>query len=79
MGNYFYISDSNMIWRHQHPKEIFAHYIYPRVQLLIHPMWWTATHMSLKEKWLTVLNYNRKAVIKHWKKRERTLKNISFE
>ena len=24
MGDYFYVSDSNMIWRHEHPEEIFS-------------------------------------------------------
>lgn len=79
MGDYFYVSDSNMVWRHQRPGEIFAHYVYPRIQLLIHPMWWTSEPMTLKEKWRNVLNYNRKAVIEHWSKRERTLKDISIE
>jgi hypothetical protein len=76
MGDYFYVSDSNMIWRQEHPEEIFARRLYSRVHLLIHPMWWTLEPISLEEKWLKVLDYNRKAVIDHWRKRERTLKDI---
>ena len=79
MADYFYISDSNMIWLHEHPEEILARRLYPRLHLLIHPMWWTSESMSLKEKWLRVLDKNRRAVIDHWRKRERTLKDISLE
>jgi hypothetical protein len=79
MKDYFYVSDSNMIWRHEHPEEIFAGHLYPRVHLLIHPMWWTPEPMSLKEKWLQVLNGNRKVIAEHWQSRERTLKDILIE
>jgi hypothetical protein len=76
MSDYFYVSDSNMIWLHEHPAEIFSRRLYPRLHLLIHPMWWTSEPVSLKEKWLRVLDHNRKIVIDHWRKRERTLKDI---
>jgi hypothetical protein len=79
MADYFYVSDSNMIWQHEHPEEIFARRLYPRLHLLIHPMWWTSESMSLKEKWLRVLDKNRRAVIDHWRKRERTLKDTLIE
>jgi len=79
MADYFYVSDSNMIWQHEHPAEIFSSRLYPRLQLLIHPMWWTLKSMSLKEKWLNVLDENRKIVVEHWQKRERTLKDILVE
>jgi hypothetical protein len=39
-------------------------------------MWWTSKPMSLEQKWLEVLEYNRKTVIDHWRKRERTLRDI---
>jgi hypothetical protein len=76
MGDYFYVSDTNMIWRQEHPEEIFTRRLYPRVHLLIHPMWWTLEPISLEEKWLKVLDYNRKTVIDHWRERERTLKGV---
>ena len=78
MSDYFYVSDSNMIWLHEHPAEIFSRRLYPRLHLLIHPMWWTPEPMSLEEKWLKVLDHVRKIVIDHWRKRERTLKDISL-
>jgi hypothetical protein len=76
LGNYFYVSDSNMIWQHEHPNEIFSNHIYPRLHLLIHPMWWTTKPMSPKNKWLHVLDGNREVVVKHWQMRERTLRKI---
>lgn len=79
MRDYFYISDTNMIWKHEHPKEVFQHKIYPRLQLLTHPIWWTENPISLKEKWLNVLNYNNRQLVEHWKKRERSLEKIDFE
>lgn len=78
MADYFYVSDSNMIWQHEHPAEIFSRRLYPRLHLLIHPMWWTVEPVSLEEKWLKVLDHNRKIVIDHWRRRERTLKDISL-
>jgi hypothetical protein len=35
-----YISDSNKIWKNEHPFDVFRNSIYEKVQLLIHPMWW---------------------------------------
>lgn len=79
MRDYFYISDTNMIWKHEHPKEVFQYRIYPRLQLLTHPIWWTEKPQSLKEKWLNVLNYNNQQLVGHWKQRERSLQEIDFE
>ena len=78
MKDYCYISDSNMTWKHENPGEIFTRRIYSRLQLLIHPMWWTNESMSLKEKWLDVLKTNTNVVTKHWEQRERTLRNTSL-
>lgn len=79
MGPYFYVSDTNMQWRHEHPAEIFARKLYPRLQLLVHPIWWTASPRTLRQKWLDVLRGNNRAVIDHWQKRERTLSGIHLE
>jgi hypothetical protein len=73
---YFYVSDTNMTWRHEHPTEIFARGLYERLQLLIHPMWWTPKPLEMLEKWSTVLRTNRQAIIDHWRLRERTLANV---
>lgn len=78
MGDYFYVSDTNMQWRHEHPLEIFARAIYPRLQLLMHPMWWTAKGLDVRDKWTAVLDANREHLVRHWKMRERTLERIDL-
>jgi len=76
MAPYFYVSDTNMTWRHEHPTEIFSRGLYERLQLLIHPMWWTPGPLETLEKWRSVLRNNQRAVIDHWRSRERTLANL---
>lgn len=78
MAPYYYISDTNMIWRHEHPLDIFSNALHMRLQLLIHPMWWTRANMSMIYKWRRVLQVNEGAVISHWKLRERTLNEIDL-
>lgn len=79
MGQYFYVSDTNMHWRHEHPEEIFKYHLYPKLHLLIHPMWWTEHDMVVHQKWLNVLRENRDAVIDHWALRERSLEGIDLK
>jgi len=76
---YFYVSDTNMIWRHEHPVDIFLRKIYPRLQLLTHPIWWTHVPQATLDKWRNVLRTNQKAVIEHWQSRERTLAGASLD
>ena len=78
MRLYVYVSDTNMKWQHEHPIEIFSRVIYRRLQLLIHPMWWTKSKLNTREKWHAVLDGNRKAVLSHWAERERTLNGINI-
>lgn len=78
MQDYFYVSDTNMNWRHEHPVEIFSKSLYPKLQLLIHPMWWTVEPMSLEGKWRYVLECNRSMLVSHWKERERTLRSVDI-
>ena len=75
---YFYVSDTNMSWLHEHPLDIFLNQIYPRLQLLIHPIWWTETLQGLEAKWKNVLDNNRRSVISHWSERERSLNGINL-
>lgn len=78
LGDYFYVSDTNMTWRHAHPVEIFSRGLHPRLQLLIHPMWWTSQPLPMLDKWRTVLEANQRAVVGHWQSRERTLQGIDL-
>lgn len=79
MGPYFYLSDTNMQWRSGHPADLFRSAEHARMQLLIHPMWWTAAPLEVRGKWTAVLDRNRAAVIDHWKARERTLAAIDLD
>jgi hypothetical protein len=78
MAPYFYVSDTNMTWRHEHPADIFARGLYERMQLLIHPMWWTPKPLETLDKWRRVLRNNQQAVVDHWRSRERTLANVNL-
>jgi hypothetical protein len=78
MVPYFYVSDTNMTWRHEHPVEIFSRGLHDRLQLLIHPMWWTSEPLETLDKWRQVLRNNQRAVIDHWQSRERTLANTDL-
>ncbi|MBS1635478.1 MAG: hypothetical protein JST26_06105 [Bacteroidetes bacterium] len=40
MKGIFYISDSNMVWKHLPAWDLFKSATENRIQLLIHPMWW---------------------------------------
>jgi peptidoglycan/xylan/chitin deacetylase (PgdA/CDA1 family) len=79
MNPYFYVSDTNMVWRHEHPSEIFSRGLRDRLQLLIHPMWWTPEPLSTVGKWRAVLRNNQQAVINHWLARERTLVGVDLD
>lgn len=39
-SGFHYISDSNRVWAKEHPTTVFEQKLYPKLQLLIHPMWW---------------------------------------
>lgn len=79
MGPYFYLADTNMQWRSGHPADLFRAGTHARMQLLIHPMWWTAEPTDVRGKWTAVLERNRAAVIDHWKARERTLATVNLD
>ncbi len=79
MAPYFYVSDTNMTWRHEHPIEIFSRGLYERLQLLIHPMWWTPEPLPTIGKWQAVLRNNQQAVLNHWLARERTLVGVDLD
>ena len=78
LKDYYYFSDTNMQWKSGHPEEVFSKIINPRLQLLIHPIWWTRQQESAKNKWQNVLDKNRKTIVEHWMKRERSLINVDL-
>lgn len=40
LDGFFYVSDSNKIWKVESPYDIFQKELYSKVHLLIHPLWW---------------------------------------
>jgi hypothetical protein len=55
MAGIYYLSDSNMIWKEGCPSELFGQRSYLRLQLLLHPEWWTSREINLDQKWLMIL------------------------
>jgi hypothetical protein len=51
MAGIHYISDTNMSWREACPSILLRERRYPRLQLLLHPMWWTEEAMDVGQKW----------------------------
>lgn len=58
MGKIFYSSDSNMTWKKGCPSKIFRSKKFSRIQLLVHPEWWTGKEMAIKQKWNHMLHHN---------------------
>lgn len=66
-----YISDSNKVWREQHPDIIFKNQIHQKLQLLIHPMWWMSqSDDSTDTCWNKVLLDNFKLIQNYLIKKE---------
>jgi hypothetical protein len=74
LREYFYVSDTNMQWRHDHPLDMFSRQSHARIQLLIHPIWWTESPLAVTDKWLEALRAQNAAVVAHWEQRELTLR-----
>jgi hypothetical protein len=54
----YYLSDSNTVWKEGCPSDFFRAYRHPRLQLLLHPEWWTAEEQTVEEKWNQMLRNN---------------------
>jgi hypothetical protein len=52
-----YISDSNMIFK-ENPIEVIESQKFPKIQLLIHPIWWMAEGFTTEEKWMNAIKKN---------------------
>lgn len=58
MAGYHYLSDSCMVWKEGCPSDFLRERRSPRLQLLIHPEWWTETELSIEQKWTAMLRNN---------------------
>lgn len=55
MAGVHYTSDSNLVFRGGEPERLFADGTHAKVQILLHPEWWTENPMPLDEKWNCML------------------------
>jgi peptidoglycan/xylan/chitin deacetylase (PgdA/CDA1 family) len=67
-----YTSDTNMQWRSGYPVDLVRDGV-QQLQMLVHPMWWTAAQTDVEDKWIRVRNSLNNAVVSHWTQRERSL------
>jgi peptidoglycan/xylan/chitin deacetylase (PgdA/CDA1 family) len=58
MAGVHYTSDSNLAFRGGHPVALFREAMHRRLQVLIHPEWWTAEATPLDAKWDGMLRDN---------------------
>lgn len=49
LKEFHYLSDSNKIWKDVDPLTLFQQKIYPKIQLVIHPLWWVAQYEESTE------------------------------
>jgi len=57
LPGFHYLSDSNMIWRQGCPSHFFREKRHSRLQLLLHPEWWTEEQLDLEKKWEKMLQH----------------------
>jgi hypothetical protein len=57
MAGFAYLSESNTIWK-EDPFEVLRTRHHPRLQMLIHPEWWTERPMTVTGKWRRMLEHN---------------------
>jgi len=58
MEGIYYISDSNTVLKEGCPSRAFAAGTYMKLQLLLHPEWWTEEEIPLEAKWNEMLRHN---------------------
>lgn len=66
-----YISDSNATWIGDTPEDVFAAATETRVQILLHPEWWTVRRQTVSERWERMLTNNVGLMQRSMRERER--------
>ena len=70
MGGFHYTSDSNLVFRGGEPAELFQRAAHPKLQILIHPEWWTEDAMPAAAKWDRMLLNNLRLAEESLRRRE---------
>ena len=75
LPGFHYYSDSNMVLREGCPSVLLGERHYHKLQLLIHPEWWTPRECSMEEKWVRMVRNNVGIVELALRERETTYPN----
>ena len=62
LDGFYYVSDSNKVWKVESPYNIFQKELYSKVHLLIHPLWWIGDYnLPTEDVWeqMIVSNFYR--------------------
>lgn len=51
MADWYYISDSNRIWKEHNALSVFDCELYNKVQILTHPIWWIHEDEVIEDAW----------------------------
>jgi len=77
--DFHYISDSNKVWKNYHPQTIFEQSLYPKVHLLIHPIWWISDEdLPTEQLWQKTIKINLHLSEKQIIETERAYGSISY-
>ncbi len=70
MAGFHYTSDSNLVFRGGEPTVLFCGAAHPKLQILIHPEWWTEDEMRVAAKWDRMLLNNLQLAEESLRRRE---------
>ena len=51
LDGWHYMSDSNRIWKYESGLEFLRNATHPKLQLLVHPMWWVSDAATTEQVW----------------------------
>ncbi|WP_052500305.1 hypothetical protein [Priestia megaterium] len=71
-----YLSDSRKEWRDQSIDEVIKGELYPRIQLLIHPIWWEDSNLTFNE---IFINYTKRHIEKVYGNLSNNIKDFPDE
>lgn len=58
LAGWHYVSDSNRSWKEKSGIELFREAVHPRIQLLVHPMWWVCEAEATDQVWDEAIRSN---------------------
>jgi hypothetical protein len=58
MKDWYYTSDSNRVWKEHNALSVFDCMQYPRIQILVHPIWWICEEPIIEDAWDNAITDN---------------------